>query len=74
MKEPTMEEVLELVRFSRDDDGKLHVSNVYGDVLISVHGDVGIVHGNVNLSVHGSVFGDVWGSVFGDVYGKILNK
>ena len=75
MKEPTLEEVLKLVRFRRDENGKLQVSdvngNVQGDVLGSVWGSVsddvsGNVWGNVWGNVHGDV-GNVWGSVHGNV-------
>jgi outer membrane lipoprotein SlyB len=75
MKEPTMEEVLELVSFRRDADGKLQISNVYGGVK-SVHGNIyGDVHGNVHGSVGdvgGNVLGDVGGNVLGDVGGDVL--
>ena len=74
MKEPTMEEVLKLVRFGRDDDGKLHVSNVYGDVLISVHGNVGNVLLDVRGNVYGNLYGDVYRNLYGSVLGEILNK
>ena len=66
MKEPTMKEVLELVSFRRDKDGKLYVRNVYGN-LSNVYGSV---VGDVGGSVGGSVGGDVRGKVFG----KILNS
>ena len=56
-----MEEVLELVSFRRNSDGKLYVRNVYGN-LSHVHGNV---YGHINGNVHGSV---------GNVYGRILNK
>ena len=78
MKEPTMEEVLKLVSFRRDDAGTLYVSAVYGDVG-NVHGNVhGWIDGNVG-NVHGDVSqvgGDI-GTVGGNVdyvRGKILNK
>ena len=58
MKEPTMEEMLELVSFVRDDDDTLFVENVKGTV-------VGSVRGSVYGSVWGNVGGDVWGSVGG---------
>ena len=83
MKEPTMEEVLELVSFKRDESGELHVKDVYGGlerVFGSIYGDVyGNVHGSVGsvkVSVVdvGYVGGDVLGNVHGKVYGKILNK
>ncbi len=66
MKEPTMKEVLELVSFERDENGKLQICDVNGDVL-----------GDVNGDVYGEVGGDVLGNVFGNVRhvcGKILNK
>lgn len=63
-----MEEVLELVSFRRNADGKLYVRNVYGN-LSHVHGNV---YGHINGNVHGSV-GNVYGSV-GNVIGRILNK
>jgi hypothetical protein len=79
MKEPTMEEVLELVSFKRDESGELHVCNVfgclesvegsiYGDVHGNVHGSVGYVYGSV-----GNVGGDVLGNVWGKVHGKVFN-
>lgn len=68
MKEPTMEEVLELVEFGRDDDGKLCVRNVKGNVEGSVWGSV---FGDVD-SVMGNVEGSVWGNVLGNIYGDIL--
>ncbi len=63
MKEPTMEEVLELVSFERDDAGNLFVENVMGSVYGSVGGDV-----------VRNVMGHVWGDVGGDVYGSVRNK
>ena len=70
MEEPTMEEMLELVSFVRDDDDTLFVENVKGTVVGSVRGSVygsvwGNVGGDVWGSVGGSVGGDVWGSVGG---------
>jgi len=71
MKEPTLEEVLELVSFWRDGDGELHVHNVdgcvLGDVKGNVYGDVGIVHGNVS-----DVFGTVWGISSNKVRDKVV--
>ena len=80
MKEPTMEEVLELVSFRRDESGKLQISNVfgglesvegsiYGDVHGNIHGSVGYVYGSV-----GYVGGNVLGDVKGKVFGKVLNS
>ena len=40
MKEPTMEEVLKLVTFDRDEDGELFVRSVAGSVWGSVGGTV----------------------------------
>ncbi len=69
MEKPTIEEVLELVSFRRDEDGKLYVRNVYGN-LSNVHGNV---YGDVDGNVGGSVLGSVYGNVR-YVRGKILNK
>lgn len=52
MKEPTMEEVLELVEFDRSYDGDLFVKNVKRDVQGKVKGDV-----------WSSVGGYVWGTI-----------
>ncbi len=38
MKEPTMEEMLELVSFVRDDDDTLFVENVMGNVKGTIKG------------------------------------
>ena len=65
MKEPTIEEVLELASFGRYRDGKLYIDDVYGNVVGSVWGDVGGDVGNVWGEVHGKVF---------NIHGKILNK
>jgi len=63
MKEPTMEEVLELVDFQRNVHGRLCVRTV----KVSVEGSVwGHVHGDVN----GSVWGDVEGTVEGTISGR----
>jgi len=67
MEKPTIEEVLDLVSFERDEDGNLQIYNVCGNVRGSVCGSV---HGNVRISVCGNVGCDVWGNVFG----KILNS
>ena len=61
--EPTIEEVLELVSFGRDDDGNLFIRNVYSDV-----------HGSVYRSVLASVYGDVKRNINGSVYGKISRR
>ena len=71
MKEPTIEEVLELVSFDRDENGRLRIYNVLGDVRGNLYGGV---RGNLYGSVHGSVRGNVGGDVEGKVYGIILNK
>ena len=59
MKKPTMEEVLKLVRFERDEHGKLVVASVKG----CIEGDV-----------MGSVWGKVWGNVGKDVAGYIRGR
>ena len=59
MKKPTMEEVLKLVRFERDEDGKLVVASVKG----CIEGDV-----------MGSIYGKVWGDVGKDVAGYIRGR
>ncbi len=59
MEKPTIEEVLKLVSFEGDENGKLQICDVFGDVGGNVLGDV---------------YGDVRGNVFGNVRGKILNK
>ena len=61
MKEPTMEEILEIVSFWRTDEGKLQVceikgnilNNVYGNVCGEVKGDVAVVRGRVRGRVYG---------------------
>ena len=70
----SIEEVLELVSFTRDSEGRLRVLNVYGDVGNvfgsvegDVEGDVGGDVGDVRGDVHGSVIGDVGGTVYGSV-------
>lgn len=50
MKEPTMEEVLELVDFYPNGNGDWRVLNVNGDVMNSVRGKVG---GTVNGTISG---------------------
>ena len=78
MKEPTMEEVLELVSFERDDSGRLCVRNVLGNVKGNVSGDVeGILFGSVGKvvdDVRGDVLGNVEGYVGGDVEGPIYGS
>lgn len=64
MKEPTMEEVLELVSFERDENGKLQIYNVCGHVCGHVCGNIRYVYGNIGM-VHGNVsdvFGTIWGT------------
>ena len=63
MKEPTMEEVLELVAFGRGSGGDLYVAQVYGDIEGSVGGSIG-------GSVRGFVHGDVWRTVKGRINGR----
>ena len=70
MKEPTMEEVQELVEFYRDDEGKLKVYRVFGGVKRDVEGTIGSVVGSIG-SVWGSVHGDVNGSIYGDIEGTV---
>jgi len=60
MEEPTMEEVLDLVEFERNADGRLRVRNVYRAVW-----------GDVQGAVYGAVYGDVWGDVVGHVKGNV---
>ena len=68
MKEPTIEEVLELVEFDRDKDGNLRVKKVRGNVWGNVQG---YVWGNVMDDVKGDVRGNVWGNVMDDVKGDV---
>jgi len=75
MKEPTIQEVLELVSFERDANGTLYVIGVRGSVWGSVEGSVrgnvlGSVSGDVKDNVGGNVFGSVWGSVGGTIDGR----
>jgi outer membrane lipoprotein SlyB len=70
-----MQEVLELVAFDRDKDGRLRVRMVYGNVCGSVIGNVwgdvqGCVKGDVWANVHGYVRGDVRGYVQGKISGR----
>ena len=70
MKEPTMEEVLELVEFYRD-EGRLKVYQVFGDVKRSVVGSVGgSVWGSVGGDIEDSVGGDIEGTVEGTISGR----
>ena len=72
MKEPTMEEVLELVSFKRHSlDGSLVIKDVFGYVAGSVLGNV---YGGVENSVLGSVSGDVSGDVKGNVFGNVCGS
>ena len=76
MEEPTMEEVLELVEFERNADGRLRVRMVYGNVCGSVIGNVwgdvqGCVRGSVCADVGGNVKGSVWANVYGSVFGSV---
>ena len=71
MKEPTIEEVLELVVFDRDKDGELRIREVRDNVCGSV---IGNVWGNIRGIVQGSIEGDVWGNVWGNVQGKISGR
>jgi len=70
MKEPTIEEIMKLVDFERDDLGKLYVKNVNHNIEGSVRGYVG--------DVFGDVLGDVWGNVIHsvrcNVYGTINGR
>jgi hypothetical protein len=64
MEKPTINEVLELVSFRRDKDGKLFVRDVHGNVNGHIYGYVQCVHGNIGM-VHGNVsdvFGTIWGT------------
>ena len=72
----TLEEVLQIVKFTRSPDGDLLVQ----DVLGSVWGDVqGSVRGSVSSVTHvrnhvGDVDGDVDGDVWGRMRGKVLGN
>ena len=63
MKEPTMEEVLEIVEFDRDENVGLRVRKVYSTVWGDVCGDV-----------VGNVKGNVWENINGTVNGKISGR
>jgi outer membrane lipoprotein SlyB len=70
--EVTLEEVLELVDFKRDEDGKMRVVNVWGSILGTVRGSIlGTVEGSILGTVEGSVWGDVKGDVEGTVEGSV---
>ena len=69
----SIEEVLELVNFTRDSKGRLRIGDVYGYVGGTVHDSVdGDVLGNVVGNVRGAVIGDVMGSVHGNVKGSVI--
>lgn len=75
----TLKQVLELVSFKKELEGKWKVVTVYGDVNGDVRGAVsgdvyGSVYGDVCGDVHGSVSGDVYGDVRGDVDGEVIGK
>ena len=73
----SIEEVLELVNFTRDSKGRLRIVNVLDDVGGYVWGDVeGNVHGNVGyvLGDVGYVGGNVNGSVIGFVNGTVAGE
>ena len=75
----SIEEVLELVTFTRDSKGRLRVVNVLGSVIGdvdgSVWGDVGAVWGDVGYvgGDVGEVYGDV-GDVIGEVNGTVAGE
>tara|TARA_R110002111_G_scaffold253679_1_gene318976 strand:- start:1169 stop:1441 length:273 start_codon:yes stop_codon:yes gene_type:complete len=64
----SIDEVLELVTFTRDSEGRLRIVNV-GDVDGDVVGKVG---GSVIGDIQGDVVGDVVGDVHGSVYGSVI--
>jgi outer membrane lipoprotein SlyB len=75
MEDLTVEEVLKLVTFKRDEDGTLYVVGVWGSVWGSVKGNVcgnvcGVVGGDIGGNVGGHVFGNVCGSVGGKINGR----
>ena len=57
MKEPTMEEVLELVEFDHDVDGSLRIKKVRDNIWGDVHGNV---WGSVKGTVKGKISGRAW--------------
>jgi hypothetical protein len=70
MKTPTIQEILSVVTFNRDANGRLVINDVYGYVSGSVMGNVrGNVKGNIGGCVWGSVEGDVQGGVKGEISG-----
>ena len=69
MKEPTIQEVLELVSFERDANGTLYLIGVRGSVWGNVEGNV---RGNVLGAVSGDVGGNVGGHVFGNIEGNVF--
>lgn len=74
MEEPTIEEVLELVSFRRNADGKLYVRNVYGN-LSHAHGNVKLKLVSFGQDTKGRLYvRNVHGNVFGDVEGKVYGK
>ena len=60
MKNPSRQEVADLVEFGRDDEGCLFVRTVKGSVFGDVMGDV-----------MGDVVGHVWGRVCGTINGRV---
>jgi hypothetical protein len=72
--EITLEEVLKLVSFIKDDfTGKWHVDDVEGRVVGYVGGDIGgTVWGSIWRDVVGSVSGDVMGDIGGKVGGQVF--
>ena len=78
-KEPSMEEILAIVEFERDEGGCLCVTKVKGTVRGNVEGSVvggiwGSVWGGIGGDVRGNVEGSVWGSVWCSVMGSVLGK
>jgi len=63
MKNPSRQEVAELVEFGRGGDGWLYVAAVKGSVE-------GTVFGNVYGDVDGSVLGHIEGTVEGTISGR----
>lgn len=74
--EITLEEVLKLVSFIKDDfTGKWYVDDVEGRVIGYVGGDIGgTVWGSIWGEVVGSVSGDVMGDIGGKVGGQVFNR
>jgi hypothetical protein len=72
MKEPTIQEVLELVSFERDANGTLYLIGVRGSVWGNVEGNVrGDVGGNIGGHVFGNIEGNVFGIVGRDICGPV---